>query len=47
VTGTYEFAWRFVLEAEDGQVQGQSVGLKGRVQFGSPTAHSRPPKARS
>jgi hypothetical protein len=32
-TGGYEFSWRFVLEAEDGQVQGQSVGLKGRVRF--------------
>jgi hypothetical protein len=31
-TGTYEFSWRFVLETEDGSVQGQSIGLKGRVQ---------------
>lgn len=38
VTGTYEFSWRFVLESEDGSVQGQSVGLKGRVRFGSSTA---------
>ena len=30
-TGSYEFSWRFVLESEDGVVQGQSVGLKGRV----------------
>jgi hypothetical protein len=37
-TGTYEFSWRFVLEAEDGTVQGQSVGLKGRVRVGSPVA---------
>jgi len=35
-TGTYEFSWRFVLEGEDGAVQGQSVGLKGRVRVGSP-----------
>lgn len=35
-TGTYEFSWRFVLEAEDGTVQGQSVGLKGRVRVGLP-----------
>jgi hypothetical protein len=41
VTGTYEFSWRFVLEAEDGTVQGQSVGLKGRVRMGStPTTPS-------
>ncbi len=39
-TGTYEFSWRFVLEAEDGSVQGQSVGLKGRVRIGSPQAAS-------
>ena len=32
-TGTYEFSWRFVLESEDGTVQGQSTGLKGRVRF--------------
>ena len=37
-TGTYEFAWRFVLEAEDGSIQGSAVGLKGRVRFGQPTA---------
>jgi hypothetical protein len=30
-TGTYEFSWRFLIEAEDGTVQGQSTGLKGRV----------------
>ena len=35
-TGTYEFSWRFVLEAEDGSVQGQSEGLKGRVRAGAP-----------
>ena len=37
-TGTYEFSWRFVLESEDGTVQGQSVGLKGRVRVGAPPA---------
>jgi hypothetical protein len=35
-TGTYEFSWRFVLETEDGTVEGQSVGLKGRVRVGPP-----------
>lgn len=35
-TGTYEFSWRFVLETEDGSVQGQSIGLKGRVRLGLP-----------
>ena len=37
-TGTYEFAWRFVLEAEDGAIQGSADGLKGRVRFGQPSA---------
>jgi hypothetical protein len=37
-TGSYQFLWRFVLEAEDGTVQGSSVGLTGRVRVGSPTA---------
>ena len=37
-TGNYEFSWRFVLETEDGTVQGQSVGLKGRVRAASPPA---------
>ncbi len=37
-TGGYEFSWRFMLEAEDGSVQGQSVGLKGRVRSGLPPA---------
>lgn len=34
-TGTYEFSWRFVLENEDGNVQGQSIGLKGQVRVDS------------
>jgi len=37
-TGTYEFSWRFVLQTEDGVVQGQSVGLKGRVRAGPAAA---------
>jgi hypothetical protein len=37
-TGAYEFSWRFVLEAEDGTVQGQSVGLTGRVRTGAPAS---------
>lgn len=30
-TGTYDFSWRFLLADEEGNVQGQSVGLTGRV----------------
>ena len=33
--GTYEFSWRFVLENEDGVVEGQSMGLQGRIRVGS------------
>jgi len=36
VAGNYEFSWRFVLQGEDGVVQGQSMGLKGRVRVNSP-----------
>jgi hypothetical protein len=46
-TGAYEFSWRFVLETEDGQVQGQSVGLKGRVRIDAPPARGPQPEARS
>jgi len=35
-TGSYEFSWRFLVENEDGSVQGQSIGLQGRVRLGSP-----------
>lgn len=33
VTGGYEFSWRFLIENEDGAVQGQSEGLNGTVRF--------------
>jgi hypothetical protein len=32
-TGTYAFSWRFLIETEDGTVQGQSMGLSGKVRF--------------
>jgi hypothetical protein len=38
VMGTYEFSWRFVIEAEDGSIQGSAVGLKGRFRLGQPPA---------
>jgi hypothetical protein len=34
VTGSYEFSWQFVIEAEDGSIQGRAVGLKGRYKLG-------------
>jgi|SRR5581483_3325381 len=39
-TGTYQFSWRFILENEDGIVQGQSQGLSGRIQLASPQVAS-------
>jgi hypothetical protein len=37
-SGDYEFAWRFVAENEDGSVQGQSMGLNGKIHVGSAQA---------
>jgi hypothetical protein len=33
-TGSYEFAWRWVMEGEGGAIQGRAVDLKGRVRVG-------------
>jgi hypothetical protein len=45
-TGTYEFSWRFLLESEDGKVQGQSTGFSGKVRFPStPNASDRGPSS--
>jgi hypothetical protein len=33
-TGSYEFSWQWVMEAEDGSIQGRAVDLKGRVRPG-------------
>lgn len=30
-SGSYEFSWKFVIESDDGSIQGSAVGLKGRV----------------
>ncbi|HVN33803.1 MAG TPA: hypothetical protein VMU96_00960 [Casimicrobiaceae bacterium] len=32
--GTYEFTWQYVVETEDGTVQGRVVGMTGRVRVG-------------
>ena len=37
-TGTYAFSWRFQLETEEGTVQGQSIGLTGRIRVDSSPA---------
>lgn len=36
VSGGYEFSWRFLLEDENGAVQGQSIGLKGEATLAKP-----------
>ena len=43
ITGSYEFSWRFVIEAEDGSIQGSAVGFKGRFQAGQTNAESAKP----
>jgi hypothetical protein len=43
VTGSYEYAWQYVLKAEDGSIQGRAVGLKGQVQFNQPAAGEAAP----
>jgi hypothetical protein len=40
-TGSYEFAWRFVLDNGEGGVQGQSVGLHGRLRIEPQQGDSR------
>jgi hypothetical protein len=30
-TGSYEFSWQFVIESEEGSIQGRALDLKGRV----------------
>ena len=35
VAGEYAFSWQFVMEAEDGSIQGRAVDLKGRVRAGA------------
>jgi hypothetical protein len=42
-TGDYSFAWRFLLEGEDGTVQGQSVGFTGQLRTAAPPP-GRPPR---
>jgi hypothetical protein len=40
-TGSYEFSWRFLIQNEEGVVQGQSVGLNGQVRAGPQQLTSR------
>lgn len=43
VTGAYEFSWQWVIESEDGSLQGSAVGLKGRVRVGETSAGASQP----
>ncbi len=35
-TGSYEFAWQYVIESGDGSIQGRAVGMKGRYRIDPP-----------
>ena len=41
--GGYELSWQYVMEAEDGSVQGRAIGLKGRVRFAEAGATAAKP----
>jgi hypothetical protein len=38
VTGEYEFEWQFVIESEDGNLQGRITGLRGRFRQDVPSS---------
>jgi hypothetical protein len=42
-TGTFEFSWQFVIESEDGAIQGRAVGLQGRCRLGQPATEDAKP----
>ena len=42
-SGSYEFSWQFVIEGDDGSIQGRAVGLKGRIRAGEPNAGGSKP----
>ena len=35
-TGSWGLSWQYVVETEDGAIQGRAIGLKGRVRLGAP-----------
>jgi hypothetical protein len=43
VTGSYEFSWQFVLEADGGSIQGNAAGFKGRFQAPQTNAEGAKP----
>jgi hypothetical protein len=36
ISGGYEFSWQYVVEGDDGTIQGRATGLKGRFRIGAP-----------
>lgn len=43
VSGTYEFSWQYMIETDDGSIQGRAIGLKGRFKKGQPSAGGTKP----
>lgn len=41
VSGQYEFDWQYVIRAEDGTIQGRTVGLRGRFRVDAPLSPPR------
>ena len=46
VIGDYEFQWQYVIEAEEGMIQGRAIGLKGRYRRGDGGVPTRTGAAR-
>jgi hypothetical protein len=42
-TGSYEFSWRYVIDSDDGSIQGRTVGLKGSVRLAQSSAGASRP----
>ena len=42
VTGEYEFEWQYVIDADDGTIQGRIVALHGRYRLASPVSSVAP-----
>jgi|SRR5882672_2239385 len=40
--GEYGFEWQYVVEAEEGTIQGRAIGLKGRVRRGESEIRPKP-----
>ena len=41
VTGSYEFTWQWVMDGEEGAIQGRAIDVKGRVQTGAAAGSPR------